>query len=94
MHIKKNVMDNIIDTLLDIQEKKNDNLKVRKDLQEMGLKQLHPYTAKNGKTYMSVACHTISNENKIHFLQVLKDVRVPNRYASIFPDVYDLRNVP
>ena len=49
----------------------------------MGLRQqLHPYTDENGKTYMPAACHTMSNENKTNFLQVLKDVRVLNGYAS------------
>ena len=83
MHIEKNVMDNIIGTLLDIKDKTKDNFKARKDLQEMGLRQQrHPYTDENGKTYMPAACHTMSNENKTNFLQVLKDVRVPDGYAS------------
>jgi hypothetical protein len=83
MHIEKNVMENIIGTLLNIKEKTKDNFKARQDLQEMGLRhELHPYTDKNGKTYMPAACYTMSNENKNNFLQVLKDVRVPDGYAS------------
>jgi hypothetical protein len=37
MHIEKNVMDNILGTILDIKGKTKDNLAARLDLQEMGL---------------------------------------------------------
>jgi hypothetical protein len=36
MHIEKNVMDNILGTILDIKGKTKDNLEARKDLYEMG----------------------------------------------------------
>jgi hypothetical protein len=72
MHILKNVMDNILGTILDIKGKTKDNLEAHKDLYEMGLRHtLHPFTAKNEKIYMPAACHTISNEDKISFLKVL-----------------------
>ena len=38
MHIEKNVMDNILGTLLGIKGKTKDNLVARKDLEEMGLR--------------------------------------------------------
>jgi hypothetical protein len=83
MHIEKNVMDNILDTILDIKGKIKDNLAVRLDLQEMGLRpKLHSFTAANGKTYMLAACHTMSKEDKEIFLKVLRNVRVPDEYAS------------
>jgi hypothetical protein len=83
MHIEKNVMDNIIGTLLDMKGKTKDNLKARKDLRKMGLRpELHPITKANGKTYMPAACHTMSNVDKSNFLKVLKNVRVPDGYAS------------
>jgi hypothetical protein len=41
--LKKNVCDNIINTLLDIAEKSMDNLNARLDLQALGIKSdLHP----------------------------------------------------
>jgi hypothetical protein len=83
MHIEKNVMDNILGTILDIKRKTKDSLAARLDLQEIGLRpKLHPFTAANGKTYMPSACHTMSRENKEIFLKVLRNVRVPNGYAS------------
>ena len=83
MHIEKNVIDNILNTILDNKGTMKDNLEARKDLQEMGLRPtLHLYIANDGKTYMRVACHTMSKDDKIHFLKVLRNVRVPDRYAS------------
>ena len=38
MHIEKNVCDNVLFTLLGIPEKSKDNLKARKDLEEMRLR--------------------------------------------------------
>jgi hypothetical protein len=82
MYIDKNVMDNILGTLLDIKGKTKDNLAARKDLEEMGLRfTLHPFT-QNGKTYIPAACHTMSTKDKNNLLKVLEDVRVPNGYAS------------
>jgi hypothetical protein len=83
MHIKKNVMDNILGTILDIPGKTKDDLAARTDLAEMGLRhKLHPFTADDGRTYMSATCHTMSRDNKTHFLKVIRNVRVPNGYAS------------
>jgi hypothetical protein len=83
MYIEKNVMDNILGTILDIKGKTKDNLAARLDLQEMGLRsKLHPFIATNGKTYMPAACHTMSREDKENFLKVLRNVRVPDGYAS------------
>ena len=76
-------MDNILHTIMDINGKTKDNLKARKDLQKMGLRPtLHPWTAKDGKTYMHEACHTMSKDDKTHFLKVLQKVRVLDGYAS------------
>jgi hypothetical protein len=82
MHIKKNVMDKIVGTLLDIKGKTKDNFEACKDLQEMGLRLiLHPFT-ENEKTYKPPTHHTMSLEDKSNFLKMLRDVRVPDGYAS------------
>jgi hypothetical protein len=83
MHIEKNVLDNIIYTILDINRKSKDNYAARQDLQEMGLRpELHPFTNEKGKTYLPAACFTMSNVDKYNFLKVIKDVKVPDGYAS------------
>jgi len=76
-------MNNIIGTLLDMKEKTKDNHATRLDLRKLGLrKTLHPFTNERGKTYLLAACHTMSNEDKINFFKMIKDVRVPDGYAS------------
>jgi hypothetical protein len=72
MHIEKNVIDNILCTLLDIKGKSKDNLQACQDLQEIGLRpKLHPYIGDDGRTYLLPAPHMMSTEDKIAFLQVL-----------------------
>ena len=41
MHIKKNVMDNILGTLLNLKDQTKDNYKARLDLANMGIKSEH-----------------------------------------------------
>jgi hypothetical protein len=83
IHIEKNVMDNILGTILDIKGKTKDDLAARQDLQEMGLRpKLHPFINEDSKTYMPAAYHTMSNEEKTNFLKVIQNLRVPDRYAS------------
>jgi hypothetical protein len=83
MHKKKNVVDNIIGTLLDMTGKTKDNLKACQDLRKIGLRsELHPFTVDNNKTYMPVACFTMTKKEKTDFLKVLRDVRVPDGYSS------------
>jgi hypothetical protein len=83
MHIEKNVIDYILGTILDIKGKMKDNLATRTDLKELGLRpNPHLYTDDDGRSYLSVTCHTISNEEKTNFSKVIRNVRVPDRYAS------------
>jgi hypothetical protein len=83
MHTEKNVVDNIIGTLLGMTSKTKDNLKARQDLLNLGLRpELHPFTADNNKTYMHAACFTMTKKEKTDFLKVLHDVRVPDGYSS------------
>jgi hypothetical protein len=57
MHIEKNVLDNIIGTLLGLKGKTKDNYKARLDLEEMGLKgELHPIRTNPNKTILPAAC--------------------------------------
>ena len=83
MHIEKNVVDNIIGTLLSLDGKTKDNLKARQDLKDMGIKsELHLEKVGNDKTHMPYAYYHMNASEKDGFLQVLKDVRVPDGYSS------------
>ena len=55
MHVKKNVCDSVVNTLLNIQGKTNDGLNTRQDLVEMGIRdQLHP-RSDGSKIYLPLA---------------------------------------
>ncbi|XP_030951560.1 uncharacterized protein LOC115975061 [Quercus lobata] len=83
MHIEKNVVDNIIGTLLNLDGKTKDNLKARQDLKDMGIRSgLHLEKFGNDQTRMPHACYHMNASEKDGFLQVLKDVRVPDGYSS------------
>ncbi|KAH0784221.1 hypothetical protein KY290_003819 [Solanum tuberosum] len=58
----------------------------------MGIrKALHPKKKANGKYYVPPACFTLSNTQKDILLQVLKDVKVPDIYASNISSCVDLK---
>nr|GEY42935.1 hypothetical protein [Tanacetum cinerariifolium] len=83
MHIEKNVFDNILRTLLDLDGKTKDNENTRKDLEEIGIRHdLHLINYPNGKPYLPPACYTMSPIEKSNFLQLLKDLKVPDGYSS------------
>jgi len=83
MHTEKNVVDNILGTLLNMNGKTKDNHEARQDLRKMKLRpELHPFTAENGKTLLPATCFTMTKKEKTDFLQVLHDVRVPDVYSS------------
>jgi hypothetical protein len=82
MHIEKNVTDNIIGTLLNLNRKTNDNLKARLDLELMGIRhELHPQKTGNDTSYLPLACFTMTPREKDSFLRVSQDIRVPDGYA-------------
>nr|GFC90790.1 hypothetical protein [Tanacetum cinerariifolium] len=74
---------NIIGTLLGLDGKTKDNENTRKDLEEMGNRHdLHLINRPNGKPYLPPACYTMSPVEKSNFLQLLKDLKVPDGYSS------------
>ncbi|CAN6676733.1 unnamed protein product [Malus baccata var. baccata] len=83
MHIEKNCCENIMCTILGVAKKTKDNLKARRDLEEMGIrKPLHPQQRGSNKAYLAPACFTMTKDNKDVFLKVLMQVKVPDGYAS------------
>ncbi|KAK5819109.1 hypothetical protein PVK06_024069 [Gossypium arboreum] len=83
MHIEKNVWENIIQTILNVDGKSKDNLQSRLDLVHMGIRRdLHPQVLPNGKYWLPPTIFAMSKEEKEIFCTVLKDVKVPDAYAS------------
>jgi len=77
MHVEKNMCDNVIGKLLNIQGKTKNGLNTRQDIAEMGIRdQLHP-RSDGKKIYLPSACHTLTRNKKTNFCQCLRHVKVP-----------------
>ncbi|XP_040382650.1 uncharacterized protein LOC102715326 [Oryza brachyantha] len=90
MHIEKNICDNILGTLLDIDGKSKDTVSARLDLQDQGIRtELH--LKDNGNSYIKpAACYTMNKEQKKSFCQFLSGVKFPDGYASNLTRCVDL----
>ncbi|XP_074323659.1 uncharacterized protein LOC141660567 [Apium graveolens] len=83
MHIEKNVCDNIIGTLLDIEGKSKDNLKARKDLHDLKIREeLWLKKSTNDKFEKPQASYTLTKEECKSFCKFIRSVRLPDGYAS------------
>ncbi|XP_039119156.1 uncharacterized protein LOC120255387 [Dioscorea cayenensis subsp. rotundata] len=83
MHIEKNICENIVGTILDIDGKSKDNMKSRIDMAEMGIRhELHLEYLPNGRTRLPPASFTMTKREKDMFCQVLKNIKVPDAYSS------------
>ena len=74
-------MDNILGTLLNLKDQTKDNYKARLDLADMGIRSELHLQRKSDDTILPICFHMTSSERD-GFLQVLKDVAVPDWYAS------------
>ncbi|CAH9103451.1 unnamed protein product [Cuscuta europaea] len=83
MHIEKNVCENILGTLLNIEGKSKDNLNARLDLEEMNIrKSLHLKRCIDGTMKIPPAPYTLSSKQKKDFIKFLTSVKFPDGYAS------------
>ena len=71
MHIKKNVCDNVLDTLLNIKEKTKNNVKAHLDLEEMCIRRsLQSQQIEDGnKLYLPPTCYTMIKRRKNFFVK-------------------------
>ncbi|XP_062080195.1 uncharacterized protein LOC133784947 [Humulus lupulus] len=84
MHIEKNVCDNIIGSLLDIEGKSKDNLKARMDLQNLNIREelWLKNDPSNNKLEKPYASYTLTSEECKDFCKFIQSVRLPDGYAS------------
>ncbi|KAK6793629.1 hypothetical protein RDI58_007082 [Solanum bulbocastanum] len=84
MHIKKNIVDSILGTLLDISGKTKDHAKTRYDLKDMEIrKNLYPKDTEDSKrTKFANACFSMKNREKSIFCGVLKTSKLLDGSAS------------
>ena len=82
MHIKKNVCDNVLWTILG-DAKGKDNLNSWRDLQEMNIKShLHLKINESGKLEPPHADFEMNNHGKDLFLNIIHEYRAPDGHAS------------
>ncbi|KAK3219241.1 hypothetical protein Dsin_013211 [Dipteronia sinensis] len=82
MHIEKNVYDNGLGTIFNIDGKTKDSLNARLDLQAMDIRcELHPVD-NNGKIVLPTACYALTNEEKKMICLWLVNIKVPDGYSS------------
>nr|XP_016440128.1 PREDICTED: uncharacterized protein LOC107765940 isoform X1 [Nicotiana tabacum] len=84
MHIKKNICDSILGTLLETDGKSKDHVNSRYDLQEMGIrKELQPIQdVVSGIISLAKACFYMNPEEKRRFCTVFKNAKLPKGCAS------------
>ena len=87
MHIEKNVGENVLHTIMNDGKNSKDHLGARKDLQAMGIRQ-EAWPDENDK--FAPAKFTLTKRNKELFLRTLKDIKVPDGYASNISRCVDL----
>ena len=83
MHIKKNIFDNILSTIMNIKWKTKNNAKARLDLATY-CKCLHLKLQKdgNGRVYKPKATYSLTREQKIDVYNWVKELKFSDGYAS------------
>nr|GFB67562.1 hypothetical protein [Tanacetum cinerariifolium] len=78
MHIEKNVLEAILNTLL-MNDKSKDTVKARQDWQRLGIRSgLWLGQTKNGKCLKPQAVYSFTPENRKKFCQFIKGVKLPD----------------
>ncbi|XP_042974577.1 uncharacterized protein LOC122306207 [Carya illinoinensis] len=82
MHIEKNICDNVVGTLLNIEGKTKDSANARKDLANLGIrKELH--LQQNGESItMGLGCYMLNLNERRAFCEWLSKVKFPDGFAS------------
>ena len=82
MHIEKNICDNLVGTILNIDGKTKNTIKARKNLANLKIrKELHIQEIGN-KRVKSHASYTLTAAEKVDFCTFLKSVKFPDGFAS------------
>ena len=83
MHIKKNVFDNVFNTIMDIQDETKDNVKARMNLIEYcRRKELELHQLPNGRYLKLKAKLTLFIEQRKAVYKWVSELKIPDGYAS------------
>ena len=93
MHIEKNIFDNLFNTIIDLKGKSKDNTKARMDLKEYcRRKELELIDRGGGKYWKPKTQYTFTREQKLSVLTWIKELKLPDGYASRLGKCVDMRN--
>ena len=91
MHIAKNICDNIMGTIMNVNGKTKDTINTRLDLQEMDIRiELHPI--QKGEKIEVPTCYTLSPEDKHKLCLFLKNLKVPDGFSSTISQCMNLKH--
>jgi hypothetical protein len=94
MHNEKNVFDNVFNTIMDVKGKTKDNLKARRDMEVYcDRPELHVFGAGEGRLSMPKACYSLTREAKKVLLEWIRELRLPDGYASNLARCVDIREL-
>ncbi|KAG8369829.1 hypothetical protein BUALT_Bualt14G0054400 [Buddleja alternifolia] len=82
MHIEKNMFDNVFNTVMDVNGKTKDNVNARLDLQNICKRRDLELKEVNGKYIKPKASYTLTKEERLMVLKWIKNLRLPDGYAS------------
>ncbi|PKU61615.1 hypothetical protein MA16_Dca027191 [Dendrobium catenatum] len=93
MHIEKNFLDNIFNTIMDVKGKSKDNVKARMDIKEFcRRKNLELVTTTDGKVMKPKAPYSFTLEQKRMICQWFKGLKMPDGYGSNISRCVDLKS--
>ncbi|XP_042988691.1 uncharacterized protein LOC122316221 [Carya illinoinensis] len=82
MHIEKNICDNILGTLLNIEGKTKDSANARRDMANLGIrKELH-LQHEGDRVTMGLGCYMLNGNERKAFCAWLSKVKFPDGFAS------------
>jgi len=93
MHLKKNICESLVGTIMNTKGKGKDHENARADLEEMGIRpELYVKEAENGKA-LPVAATTMSRKEKNELCQFLHSVKFPSGYSSNFARLVSMKEL-
>ena len=92
IYVKKNLCDNIVGTLLNIEEKTKDTNKACLDLVDMNIRKEMHLQVRGNKLVKPHACYTLIGDERKEFYKFVKSVKFPDGYATKFSRNINIRD--
>lgn len=92
MHTEKNVMEHILETIFDFDNKSMKSRNAKDELNELGLHCGQWTTSKHGSTVAAKPMFVLSKAEKESFCKILKDLKFPSGFASNLSNNVNIKN--